>query len=163
MHVFPSMVHPKQKRKKVISMVEQDTIKLLRECDAGAKMAVTSIDDVLDSVKNGTLRKALAECKEKHIQLDSEIHLLLTNYGDEGKEPSFMAESMSWLKTNAKMMMDDSDETIADLMIDGCDMGVKSLSRYLNKYKAADEASKRLAKRLIHSEEQLASDLRPYL
>lgn len=52
---------------------------------------------------------------------------------------------------------------MADLITDGCNMGVKSLSRYLNQYKAADERSKDLAKRLIHMEEQLAVDVRPYL
>jgi hypothetical protein len=45
---------------------------------------------------------------------------------------------MSWMKTNMKLSMEDSDATIADLMTDGCNMGVKSLNRYLNQYKAAD-------------------------
>ena len=33
-------------------MIEQDTIKLLRECDAGVKMGISSIDDVLDDVRD---------------------------------------------------------------------------------------------------------------
>ena len=36
-------------------MIEQDTIKLLRECDAGVKMGVASIDDVLDQVHSRAL------------------------------------------------------------------------------------------------------------
>ena len=48
-------------------------------------------------------------------------------------------------------------------MTDGCNMGVKSLSKYLNQYKAADEKSKALAKRLIRLEEQLAVDIRRFL
>ena len=67
------------------------------------------------------------------------------------------------MKTGVKLAMDESDATVADLITDGCNMGVKSLSRYLNQYKAADERSKDLAKRLIHMEEQLAVDVRPYL
>ena len=59
--------------------------------------------------------------------------------------------------------MHDSDHTVADLMTDGCNMGVKSLSRYLNQYRAADEKSKDIAKRLIHLEDQLATDMRAYL
>ena len=144
-------------------MIEQDTIKLLRECDAGVKMGVKSIDDVLDSVKEEKLKDCHTKCKDDHIKLDSELHLLLTRYEDEGKDPAMMAETMSWMKTNMKMMMDDSDKTIADLMTDGANMGVKSLTRYLNQYKAADETSKRITKRLIHLEEQLACDMRPYL
>lgn len=42
-------------------------------------------------------------------------------------------------------------------------MGVKSLSRYLNQYKAADGKSKDFAKRLIQLEEKLAADIRDYL
>jgi hypothetical protein len=42
-------------------------------------------------------------------------------------------------------------------------MGVKSLNRYLNQYKAADEFSKDIAKRLINLEEKLAVDIRSYL
>ena len=62
-----------------------------------------------------------------------------------------------------KMGIDDSDQTIADLMTDGCNMGVKSLNRYLNQYKAADEVSQDIAKRLIDLEEQLAVDIRKFL
>ena len=62
-----------------------------------------------------------------------------------------------------KLSFDDSDSTIADLMTDGCNMGVKSLNRYLNQYEAADEVSKDIAKRLINLEEQLAIDIRKYL
>jgi hypothetical protein len=57
----------------------------------------------------------------------------------------------------------DSDKTVADLMTDGCNMGVKSLSKYLNEYKAADEESKDIAKKLIATEADLAMDIRMYL
>ena len=70
---------------------------------------------------------------------------------------------MSWIKTNVKLAVDHSDKTIADLMTDGCDMGVKSLTKYLNQYKAASEKAKDLAKRLIKLEEDLAKDIRRYL
>ena len=144
-------------------MIEQDTIKLLRECDAGIKMGVSSIDDVLEYVHADQLEKLLTDCKNDHLTLDRELQQLLDRYQDEGKDPNPMAQGMSWMKTNVKLMMHESDHTIADLMTDGCDMGVKSLSRYLNQYKAADETSKDITKRLINLEERLAIDLRPYL
>lgn len=144
-------------------MVEPDTIKLLRECDAGIKMGVESIGEILDYVKDETLNKVLTQCKEKHEKLESEIQNLLELYHDEGKNPNPMAKGMSWIKTNVKLVMDESDETIADLITDGCNMGVKSLNKYLNQYKAADEKTKDIAKRLINIEESLAIDIRKYL
>ncbi len=144
-------------------MIEQDTIKLLRECDAGVKMGVDSIDDVLKDVQSDEFKNILIECKDKHIVLKEEIQTLLDKYHDEGKDPNPIAKSMSWMKTNMKMVMNESDHTIADLMTDGCNMGVKSLHKYLNQYKAADEKSKDITKRLINLEEKLALDIRKFL
>lgn len=144
-------------------MVEQDTIKLLRECDAGVKMGITSIDDVLEHVEQETLYTRLSNCKDEHEKLQGDIQKLLGSYHDEGKKPNPIAKGMSWMKTSMKLGMEDSDATIADLMTDGCNMGVKSLNRYLNQYKAADEVSKDIAKRLINLEEKLTVDIRQYL
>ena len=144
-------------------MIEQDTIKLLRECDAGVKMGITSIDDVLDHVRKEDLNGKLSTCKREHEQLQGEIQELLGQYKDEGKNPNPIAKGMSWMKTNMKLGMEESDATIADLMTDGCNMGVKSLNRYLNQYKAADEVSKDITKRLINLEEKLTIDIRQYL
>ena len=144
-------------------MIEQDTIRLLRECDAGVKMGVSSIDEVLPFVKSEKLEKLLTDCKKEHEKLDKELQGLLDKYKDEGKQPNVMAKSMSWMKTNMKLMMKESDATIADLMTDGCNMGVKSLNMYLNQYKAADEVSKDITKRLINLEEKLVVDIRDFL
>lgn len=144
-------------------MIESDTIKLLRECDAGVKMGVSSINDVIDDVKSQALRQSLRRCKDEHNQLSGEIDALLAKYHDEGKSPNPIAKSMSWIKTNAMLLADRTDSTIADLMTDGCNMGVKSLSKYLNQYKAADEVSKDITKRLINLEKQLTNDISQYL
>ena len=144
-------------------MIEQDTIRLLRECDAGVKMGVESIEEVVDRIESKAFRQVLVESRHQHDELDREIQQQLDRYKDDGKEPNPMAKGMSWMKTNMKLAMEESDETIADLMTDGCNMGVKSLSRYLNQYKAADEHTKDIAKKLIHLEAQLAQDIRCYL
>lgn len=144
-------------------MIEQDTVKLLRECDAGIKMGIKSINDVLDRVKNRAYYQELKDCRQEHEQLQGEIQGLLGKYQDEGKDPNPLAKGMSWVKTNMKLSMDESDSTIAELMTDGCNMGVKSLNRYLNQYKAADEVSKDITKRLINLEQKLTEQSREYL
>ncbi len=144
-------------------MIEQDTVRLLRECDAGIKMGVESINEVSDYVKSAELGRALASCRAEHEKLGGEIRGLLDRYGDDGKSPNPVAKSMSWLKTSVKLGVDCSDETIADLLTDGCNMGVKSLNKYLNRYEAADEVSKDIAKRLINLEQKLSTDMRDYL
>ena len=144
-------------------MIEQDTVKLLRECDAGIKMGVASIDEVENHVQDEAFRQNLAQCKQEHEKLKREVQKELDRFGDEGKNPNPIAKGMSWMKTNLKLGMEDTDATIADLMTDGCNMGVKSLNRYLNQYRAADERSKDIAKRLIGLEQKLTLDIQRYL
>ncbi|MBE6625905.1 MAG: hypothetical protein E7628_01810 [Ruminococcaceae bacterium] len=144
-------------------MIEQDTIKLLRECDAGVKMGVSSINEVIDFVKANELKDNLNECKRKHDKLSAEIDGLLHKYHDDGKNPNPIAKGMSWVKTNVMLSVNESDHTIADLITDGCNMGVKSLNKYLNKYEAADEVSKDIAKRLINQEQELTESISKFL
>ena len=144
-------------------MIEKDTIRLLRECDAGVKMGISSIDDVLEHVTDKKFLQLLKDCKECHEQLEDEIRAHLNRFDDEGKNPNPIAKGMSWMKTTVKLGLEGSDATVAGLMTDGCNMGVKSLSKYLHQYKAADEKSKAIARRLIRLEEQLAMDIRGFL
>lgn len=144
-------------------MIEPDTIKLLRECDAGIKMGTDAIDDVLDHVKSEKMKSELNDCRRAHDELKLDCKQLLHRYEDEGKAPNVLAEGMSKMKTNVKLLTDPTDAAVADLMTDGCNMGIKSLSRYLNQYQAADEESKDIAKRLVNLEEQLVHQMRAYL
>lgn len=144
-------------------MENNDTVSLLKECDSGTKMAVSSIAEVLEKIQASDMRQLLRKTREHHEQLGNEIHALLLRHHSDEKDPSLMAKGMSWMKTNMKMSMDDSDAAIADLMTDGCDMGIKSLYRYLNQYPAADHTSKELCRKLISIEEQFRTDLHSYL
>ncbi len=144
-------------------MIEQDTIRLLRECDAGIKMGISSLDDSVKYVKNPELKSILDKSTQEHTKIKHDMQNLLNRYHDEGKEPPAMAKGMEWFKTNVKMAVNTSDNAVAEFITDGCNMGIKSLSRYLNQYQAADEKSKNISKKLIDIEEKLAVDIRPFL
>lgn len=146
-----------------IEMVNSDTIELLRECNAGIKMGVATIDNVFDKTENEELKRILNESKQKHEKLGNETHELLNSYEDSGKEPNPMAKGMSWIKTNVMLSMNQGDKTVSDLITDGCNMGVKSLNKYLNEYEAAEEKAKNIAKRLITLEEELAEEISCFL
>ena len=140
-----------------------DTIELLKECNSGIKMGVVTIDEVIDKVSDDNFKALLSDSKKEHQKLGSETHELLNQYDEAGKEPNPMAKGMSWFKTNIMTSINDDDNTVADLVTDGCNMGVKSLNKYLNKYESADENAKDIAKRLINIEERLTCDIRQYL
>lgn len=144
-------------------MEHSDSIKLLRECDAGVKMGIASINNVLTDVKSQGMRQDLTNCRNQHETLLTEIKGKLSCNCENGKEPAATAKGMSWMKTNVKMALEPNDKTVADLITDGCNMGVKSLHRYLNQYNQADAESKGIATRLIQLEDDLAKQMRKYL
>ena len=141
----------------------ENTINLLKECDAGTKTAVNSIKEVLDNVKSENLLTLLTEVLHEHEDIGNEIAETLREMGGHGKDPNPMAESMSWMKTTFKLGMNDTDNTVADLITDGCNMGVKSLNKYLNQYSNADKRAKDITKRLIDLEKSLQFKLESFL
>ena len=143
--------------------MEDDTIKLLRECNAGIKMGVTSLNDVLDHVNDTHMRDILQESKNVHEKLGDETHKFLNEYHDQGKEPAVTARMMSWMKTNVKLGGEESDRTVADLITDGCNMGVKSLYRYLHQYPTASASVQKLTEKVIAEEEHMIKEMREYL
>ena len=144
-------------------MTNNDTVNLLRECNAGIQMGVSAIDEVLPKVESKKLETLLNDYKNKHTQLGNETNGLLQELGEESKEPNPMAKGMSWLKTNVKLSWDESDATVSDLITDGCNMGVKSIRRYMNEYDRADERSVAIANKLIDIEQELAVEISPFL
>ena len=140
-------------------MFNDDSVHLLRECDAGSKMGISSIDDMFDYVRDENLKKLLTETKGHHEKLRNDIEKLLCEHQISKKDPNPIAKGMSWMKTSMKLAMKESDATIANLITDGCNMGVKSLNMYLNQYPDADSSAKDICQRLINIEQQLAKEL----
>ncbi|MBQ3422045.1 MAG: hypothetical protein IJH34_10330 [Romboutsia sp.] len=144
-------------------MVNDDTIKLLNECNAGVKMGVQGIKEVIDHAQDKELLNILVKYLDDHQKLGDKTHKYLNKFHDDGKEPNAMASAMSWVKINFKLLQSNVDEQIADVMVDGCNMGIKSISRYLNKYPAASQEIKNLVHDIIELEENFALDLRKFL
>lgn len=143
--------------------MENDTVALLKECNSGIKMGISSLEDVLDKVQGNDLREILKTAKKEHEKLGDESHAILLKYHEDGKEPHPVAKMMANMKTGVKLTVQESDATVADLITDGCDMGIKSLHRYLNQYSDAEESVIKLTGRLIDSEEKLRKNLQCYL
>ena len=144
-------------------MSNGDTVKLLRECNAGTKMAVYSMDEICDKISDADFKNVIMASKKKHERLGNEIHAQLEKCDDPAKEPNALAKGMSWLKTNAKLAVEESDAVCADLLTEGCNMGVKSLYKYRNQYEDADKKALDICDRLIKIEEKLCDGMHPYL
>lgn len=143
--------------------MREDTIKLLKECDSGAKMGVESIDEILDKTETEELKRILGISKVEHNKIIKETGEILASNNIESEQPPAIAKFMSKMKTEIKLMSGNADQKIAELMTDGCDMGIKSLTQYLNEYSLADEKVKNITEHLIKIEESTREKLKAYL
>ena len=122
-------------------MKNSDSIALLQECNSGSKMAISSIRDVLGDIQEEKLERLLENYIHKHEEYGEELHALLSANQSPPEEPKASAKTMAKVVTGVKLFADHSTSQIANLMIDGCNMGVKSISKYQNQYKNADHES----------------------
>ena len=143
--------------------MNDDTISLLQECSSGCKMAMDSIREIKDMVDDKQVREIMDKYYDGHSQLEAECRQLLNDAGAPDKEPGMMASTMSNMTAKVKLTMDKDRSTAAEILTDGCNMGVKSLSSYINEYKNADGKSLAIAEKLRRLEENMSGDLQPLL
>ena len=144
-------------------MTKRDSVRLLRECDAGADMAIYAMEVTGKMVHSRALRKVLRDCRQHHLSLKARITEQLNVFSDDGKALPSMTKLMAWMKIRWRMLLSPSDRTAAQMLIRGCRMGTGSLQKYLDQYPAAIPAVRALAEELICSEEQLCEQLHPFL
>ncbi|NLB78152.1 MAG: hypothetical protein GX796_04690 [Clostridiaceae bacterium] len=136
---------------------------LLRECNAGCKSATNSMEQVIPYISNEKLLSIINDYNDKHIKLGDECHQMLNENNEGEKDPKVTAKAFSWISTEMKLIMNNDNHKIADIMIDGCNMGIKSVSKYINKYKAASDESINLAKKLVKIEQEFMNDMLEYM
>ncbi|HIW84666.1 MAG TPA: hypothetical protein H9873_10145 [Candidatus Dorea gallistercoris] len=143
--------------------MEKQTLELLKECSSGCKMAIDSMDQIKEYVLDTKLSQVIEAAKKQHLQLEKEVDGLLREQGERGKEPEKMAQAFSWITTEMKLMIKDDNTQIAKILMDGCNMGIKSLSEQINKYPEASRESRAAAEKIVKCEEKLMGELKKFL
>lgn len=143
--------------------MEDGTRKLLEECSQGCQMAVGSINQVFPHVSDEKLGKVVRSYKSKHEQLGREADDMLRTEGAQGKTPGAAATAFSWITTEVKMKLNDDNSKISELLMNGCNMGIQSISGAMNQYADASGESLELAKKLVSTEESFMKDLKEFL
>lgn len=150
-------------RKGYESMNKEDSIQLLKECSTGTKMALGSIDHVLAATENNELKSLLEDYKKAHSEINGKLDQMLTKYDEEAKEPSTVSKLFANFTAGMKLALDNSEHEIARLMMDGCNMGIQSVSEYINEYKEASQDCQDIADKLVKTEQRFMDDLRKFL
>lgn len=143
--------------------MEEQTLQILNECSSGCKMAIHSMEQILEYVKNEKLEQVIEEAIQNHKAIAERTAKALTSYGAHGKKPGAAAETFAWLTTEMKMMIRDDSAQIAKIMTNGCNMGIQSIMEVWNDSPEADRESKDIARDLVKAEEDFADKLKAFL
>lgn len=143
--------------------MEEQTKRLLKECNRGCKMAVDSMDQISAYVEDENLGRVIDNYKTEHEKLEGESAKLLGQYGEQEQEPGAMASTFSWATTEMKMLVKDDSNQIAKIMMNGCNMGIQSISEAMSQNQEASEESQMVAKNLVRMEEDFMGELKSFL
>ena len=123
--------------------MEEQTLHILNECSSGCKMAIHSMQQVLEYVENEKLEQVIMAAERKHKEI--------------------AARTAKALTTEMKMLIRDDSSQIAKIMTNGCNMGIQSIMEVLNENPEADRESKNIAGDLVKAEEHFADELKAFL
>ena len=112
----------------------------------------------------------IASAKEKLEEIKADLNTTLKKIAEFDalieeieREQQALELQIQELETNIKLLVDDTDMKIAEIVTDGCNMGIKSLCEYKNAYKAADDKSVHVCEKLCDLEAKMTYELQPFL
>ncbi len=140
-----------------------DSVMLLKECDAGCKMAVESIGQFRVYAEDSTLKSVLDKYMKRHETFGGKCRKILVENNECPQDPSRMASAFAKISTDVRMIIDKDSAKIAGLLIDGCNMGIKTTTENMHKYSNANLEAMSIAKEMVALEQEMSKELLGFL
>ena len=105
---------------------------ILNQVNQGIKMGMDSISNVSEKVQDSRLKDELLFQYDKYNEILNEVNDELTNYNDFPKDLNPMQKAMGWMGVEMNTLTDKSNSKIAELMIQGTNMGIIEGVKLLN-------------------------------
>jgi len=138
-------------------------VNVLDELNKGACMGRDAIHFIMDKVTDDRLKRELNSEYAKYKKISDEISELYPEYSDKKPhETSTMNKVMTWYGIEIRTLKDDSTSKIAELLMQGVNMGIIEGRRLLN-HKSSDENINRLVKEYVAMQEEAVENLKAFL
>ena len=136
---------------------------ILNELNKGIKMGMDSISNVSEKVQDDRFKQDLKYQYDEYNKILNEVNNELTNYDDFPKELNPMQKAMGWIGVEMNTIADKSNSKIAELMIQGTNMGIIEGVKLLNQNPEADDEVKNVLNEFIKFQEDTVEQLKKYL
>ncbi|MBR6689867.1 MAG: hypothetical protein IKL65_00860 [Bacilli bacterium] len=142
---------------------EKDEVNVLDELSKGACMGRDAIHFIMDKVEDENLKKELNRQYREYKEISEEINKIYPEYSeDEPHKTNAMNKMMTWYGIEMKTMMDSSTSKIAELLMQGTNMGIIEGRRLLNQKDTNEEINK-LVEKYVEVQETAVEKLKPFL
>lgn len=149
--------------KKEEKNIEEKEVNVLDELSKGTCMGMDAIHFIIDKVKDEDLHNELNRQYEEYKKIKQEIDGLYPEYSDkEPHETGIMNKTVTWYGIEMKTMIDDTTSKLAELLMQGTNMGIIEGRRLLNKDNE-DEQVNRLLSEYVSMQEEAVEKLKPFL
>jgi hypothetical protein len=140
-----------------------ENINALDEIHKGSCMGCDAISFVLDKVEDKDFKSELESEFNFYKSIETKIDKIYSKYDDgEPHETGIMNKAMTWSGIEMKTMNDHSNSKIAELLLQGVNMGIIEGRRILNKKKINNEVSK-IVSEYVETQEKFMETLKCYL
>ena len=140
-----------------------EDINALNEINKGTCMGMDAITYVLDKVKDKGFKKVIEEQYNDYHIIEEEITKIYPKYNEgEPQETNAFTKAMTWSGVEMKTMMDNSNSKIAELLLQGVNMGIIEGRKILNKKKLNEEV-RNIVKKYVTMQEKNVEVLKNYL
>ena len=144
-------------------MSKKVSVYVLDELNKGATMGMDAIKFVLDKISDKALYELLDKQYNQYKSISDRICELYPNYASkEPKETNVMNKVMTWYGIEMKTMIDSTDSKIAELIMQGTNMGIIEGRRLLN-HKHTDENVNALVEEYVNNQEEVVENLKKFL
>lgn len=138
-------------------------IELLQYVHETASMGVLGLRDLLPQVESAKIKQSLHTQIHEYQDIASDSAKLLQSKGSEPKDPGLMARLSSQAMATMKTLTDSSDSKLAEMVIQGNNMGVTKGLKHLHDYQGNDPKIRALAEKLLATEQANVSQMQPFL
>lgn len=144
----------------------EEKLELLEQVHHDSAMAAYTIEKLLDKLKDkdNKIKAYAEEILKEYQQFEEEAKVLLKENNKQPSDPSLMAKMGSSMGINKEVKEDNSDSSIANMLIQGVSMGSLEIEKKLKEYdKELDKDEKSIAKKFLKFQEKTIDHLKEYI
>lgn len=138
-------------------------IDIIKEINLNSKVGMEGIDYCMDKTESVPFKAVLKKQKKEYENIYDRTSNLLLSYGEKEQEVPPMQKAMSWIGVQMNTISDDSESKIAEILIQGNNMGVVKGTKLLHEDNELDSTVRSILSDFISLQQQNIDSLKSYL